>query len=77
MILFDRSKRMPVIAEEARYVPPPQCGFWTGLGPQRPSKYEARLASKDNVALAEHCDRRYRTGSIASTLTKSFRQASG
>ncbi|MET4631355.1 hypothetical protein ABIB83_008418 [Bradyrhizobium sp. I1.8.5] len=47
-----------------------QCGFWTAFGPQRPSKYEARLASKDNVALAEHGDRRERTGLIASTLTK-------
>lgn len=47
-------------------------GFLTALGPQRPSKYEACLASKGNVALAEHGDRRYRTGSIASTLTKSF-----
>lgn len=37
-----------------------------------PLKDKACLASKDNVALAEHGDRRYRTGSIASTLTKSF-----
>ncbi|MGY4364115.1 hypothetical protein ACVW1A_000180 [Bradyrhizobium sp. LB1.3] len=76
MILFDRSKRMPVIAGEGPLCSSPSVRVWTGLGPQRPSN-EARLASKDNVALAEHCDRRYRTGSIASTLTKSFRQASG
>lgn len=51
---------------------PLSAGFGPHLGPQRPSKYEARLASKNNVALAEHGDRRYRTGSIASTLTKRF-----